>query len=53
MAWPSSAGSRMFSTDESRADRSTSSRTSGHQGRPVGPAPGVTTVSRLLPLDAG
>ena len=54
MAWPSSAGSRMFSTEEARADRSTSSRTSGsHQGRPVGPAPGVTTVSRLLPLDAG
>ncbi|HBF27322.1 MAG TPA: hypothetical protein DDW61_06005 [Actinobacteria bacterium] len=53
MAWPSSAGSRMFSTEEARADRSTSSRTSGsHQGRPIGPAPGVTTVSRLLPPDA-
>ena len=53
MAWPSSAGSRMFSTEEARADRSTSSRTSGHQGRPVGPAPGVTTVSRLVLPDAG
>jgi DNA polymerase-3 subunit epsilon len=52
MAWPSYAGSRMFSTDEARADHSTSSRTSGQQGRPVGPAPGVTTVSRLRLSDA-